>query len=667
MTPYAAAIEGVFNRHIGRLAGLIAFVDAQPNMASVAAGFPTIAEGLAAVAPGIRALQLDREGRIVATYPPADAPRLLGWDLTSHPRAEVRDDLLRAMHSEQPVITGPAPLRQGGVGLVVRQCVSNLRVGFPDLVTMVLDLEPLLAEADVAALPSSERVVLLDRKGTALMGSLADIRDPVGVSIHTGDGDWTLLAAPARGWNSTISDDLKPTRAATILIAVLLSALTYGIVGREERLRHAVASRTAELLHTSDELRREGEERLQLEERLLQSQKMETLGSLAGGVAHDFNNLLAAIAGFAQLSDQQVVALGDALAGSPESVNVSRLHRDIGEILRTIDRATMLTAQLLAFSRSRRTASSWSNVNDVVRDIERMLQRLVGDRIDVTIAVSEQPLPVMVDDGRVAMIMMNLVANSRDALGDGGTIRITTGSLNGDSTMSGQLVGLPPGKWALVSVADSGEGMSQETVAHMWEPFFTTKNPGVGTGLGLSTVYRVVTQAGGNVFCESTPGEGTVVTIALPLLGEPGEQPVSGPVVLHTTRPGEGKKILVVEDEAALRHLVSDALRGRGYSVRLAEDGMDALDQLSSGFVPDLLVTDLVMPRMGGQELANIIAGRGYQTAVLFMSGCQEADDFAYMGGQSCVRKPFTVDKLVSRIEDVLQHRAGAAAVEHHL
>ncbi|WP_337170862.1 ATP-binding protein [Gemmatimonas aurantiaca] len=654
VAPYAVAIEGVFNRHVGRLAGLVAFVDAQPSVEAMRTAFPTIAEGLRTAATGLRAIQLNREGRIVATYPAADSLRLLGYDLLSDPRAEIRDGVQRAMDAEHMIITGPIALLQGGTGLILRQRVSNVRAGFPDLVTMVLDLGPVFEEADGAAVPATVRTVLLDRRGQSMRGEPADVSEPTMTPVRIGDGDWTVLASPVGGWGESVEADLRPTRAATLVIIVLLTSLAFGVVGREETLREAVTGRTRELARANDDLRREGEERLQLEERLLHSQKMEAVGTLAGGIAHDFNNLLTAIVGFAQLSEQQVMGLQNALAGSAESRSLVDLRQDLTEILKAADRASLLTAQLLAFSRRQTITPSRVNMNGIVHDIQRMLRRLIGEQVLLVTEATPQPLPVMADGGQLAQVVVNLVVNARDALPNGGTIRVTTTALDTDTVSEGLLGGLPAGQWVLLSVEDDGIGMPADIVARMWEPFFTTKQLGDGTGLGLSTVYGIVTQAGGHVFCDSTPGRGTTVTVALPRLAHTPGDVVEAPPVTGTS---DGEVILVVEDEAGLRRLVSEILRRKGYQVQVAQDGADALEQLAAGFTPDLVLTDVVMPRMGGRELADAIVEHGWQFPVLFMSGYQAGEELPDDEEHAFIGKPFTPEALVSRVRKVLVTR----------
>jgi len=651
VAPYAGAIEGVFNRHVGRLAGLVAFVDAQPSVSSMHAAFPTIAEGLRAAAPGLRALQLNRAGRIVATFPMADSARLLGYDLLSDPRPEIRGDVRRAMDSDHMVISGPSALLQGGVGLILRQRVSNVRAGFPDLVTMVLDLDPLFEEADGAAVPKSVRTVLLDRRGQALRGDLGDVTEPTMTPVRIGDGDWTVLASPVGGWGAAVADDLRPTRAASVLITLLLTSLAFGVIGRQEVLRDAVDDRTHDLARANDELRRKGEERLQLEERLLHSQKMEAVGTLAGGIAHDFNNLLTAIVGFTQLSEQQVSALQNAFAGSAESDRLTELRQDLTEILKAADRASLLTAQLLTFSRRQTVTPSRVNMNGTVHDIQRMLRRLIGEQVTLVTEACEQPLPVMADSGQLAQVVVNLVVNARDALPNGGVIRVTTRALDIETSSDAPWPGLPVGQWVLLSVQDDGMGMPPDVVARMWEPFFTTKQLGDGTGLGLSTVHGIVTQAGGHVYCDSGVGRGTTVTIALPRLAHTFEA-VTEPALIAARADGE--VILVVEDEAGLRRLVSEILRRKGYQVRVAQDGTDALEQLSAGLAPALVLTDVVMPRMGGRELAEAITERGWQLPVLFMSGYQAGEELPDDEEHAFIGKPFTPEALVTRVRNVL-------------
>ncbi|MEQ1692960.1 MAG: ATP-binding protein, partial [Gemmatimonas sp.] len=287
--------------------------------------------------------------------------------------------------------------------------------------------------------------------------------------------------------------------------------------------------------------------RRRLEEQLMHSQKMEAMGTLAGGIAHDFNNLLTAILGFARLSQQQATTLDASASSDQLSRGLRDLRVDLDEIIKAGDRAALLTAQLLAFSRRQVIRLTRVDLSGVVFDVERMLKRLIGERITLVTQHSPSPLLVRADAGQLAQVVVNLVVNARDALPDGGTIRVSTESVVLAELGESPLEGLSPGRWCTLSVSDDGVGMSPEVMARMFEPFFTTKLVGEGTGLGLSTVYGIVTQAGGRTFVESVPGRGTTVRVVLPW--DRGAAPTMATPAVGTPAITAGKRILVVEDE----------------------------------------------------------------------------------------------------------------------
>lgn len=647
---YAASLEGAFNRHAGRLAALVAFVDAQPSIEALEAAFPSMAEGVIAAAPELKSVQLNRNGRVVGLVPSSESAHFSGYNVLEDEREGLRQGALRALRSDQLTITGPVELRQGGVGLILRHRVARERPGFPDMVSIVVDLPALLAIGDGTLLPKTVNTVVLDSENRPMRGSIADVAAPVRLPIKTGDGSWTLLAAPSEGWRATVQKDLLLTRVSSLLISILIATLSWGIAARQEHLSREVAVGSRELARVTDDLRRGGEERLELRERLLHAHKMEAVGTLAGGIAHDFNNLLTAIAGFARLSDQRAVSLLNALAGSPEDAELKALRQDLSEISKATDRASSLTSQLLTFSRRQSIAPARIDLNEVVGDLHRMLRRIIGERIEVVTSRTVEPVTVLADPGQISQSVLNLVMNARDAMPTGGTIRLSTSRVEVGDSGDREFPGLARGLWAVLSVEDNGRGMEPQVVERIWEPFFTTKQQGDGTGLGLSMVYGVVTEAGGQVRCDSTPGKGTRVTLAFPLL-ESAHDPVREAEASGGSGPGV---ILAVEDEAGIRRLVSEILRRHGFEVRLASDGVDALEQLESGLNPDLVLTDVVMPRMGGRELAKTMQERGYTYPVVFMSGYQEEKDDEMVSAYPHFEKPFTPDVLVGHVRSAL-------------
>jgi len=381
----------------------------------------------------------------------------------------------------------------------------------------------------------------------------------------------------------------------------------------------------------------------EIEERLRQSQKMEAIGTLAGGVAHDFNNILMVISGYSSV-------LADALQAEP------KLAAHVEQIQKSAERAASLTRQLLAFSRKQTVQPTHLNLNEVVTGIEKLLHRLIGEDIEISTKLEPDLGTVLADSGQMEQIILNLAVNARDAMPEGGKLTIETRrSRVGNAGAKGQN-DLKPGEYVELLVVDSGVGMTSSTQSHIFEPFFTTKPAGKGTGLGLSTVYGIVQQAGGVVTFESAPGLGTSFHIFLPRIQSPAKLSVS-----EGERTGHlhgGETVLLVEDDAAVCELVRAVLASQGYSVLAARHPQEAetICKSQPGGV-QLLLTDVIMPEMTGPELAKRLTALHPQMRVLFMSGYiddsvvrQEIRDrgIAYM------QKPFSPTSLAKKIREVL-------------
>lgn len=380
-------------------------------------------------------------------------------------------------------------------------------------------------------------------------------------------------------------------------------------------------------------------ERKRLEEQLRQAQKMEAVGKLAGGIAHDFNNLLTAISGYAE-------ALTESLPPATQG------REDAEEITRAAQRAAALTRQLLAYSRQQILAPQVLDLPQVVDQLGGMLRRLIGEDIRLVIEHAPGESFVRVDRGQIEQVLLNLVVNARDAMPAGGTLTIATAPVE----VVEPSLDVEPGPHVRLSVEDTGTGMDEATRRRAFDPFFTTKDQGKGTGLGLSTVYGIVRQSDGNVLLDSTPGSGTTVRVYLRRVEE---RPGSAAPVLPARPPQEaGGVVLVVEDEALVRDLVCRTLRRAGYTVLLAENGEEAL-RVSGAFPDpiDLMVTDVIMPRMGGRELADRITGFRPDLPILFVSGyASEANDASVMrsAGAGYLQKPFTPSTLLERVRELL-------------
>jgi PAS domain S-box-containing protein len=379
--------------------------------------------------------------------------------------------------------------------------------------------------------------------------------------------------------------------------------------------------------------RKKAEEELrQRDQDLRQSQKMEAIGRLAGGVAHDFNNLLTAIRGYGEL-------IMETLSDSDER------REDMAEILKAADSAAGLTRQLLAFSRRERLVAHPVALDGILAGTEKMLRRVIGEDIDL-VSVSEQPLGfVRADNGQIEQVLMNLAVNARDAMPDGGQIRIALSNVTAD--------GRP---YVELTVSDTGTGMDAETATHIFEPFFTTKREGQGTGLGLATVYGIVRQCGGTIDVDTEPGKGTTFRVRLPQVAF---ADVAAPEEPHGKQPSTASEtVLLVEDDERVRALVRNILKKGGYRVLEAEHAEQAaeIDAAHTGTI-DLLLTDVVMPGRNGRELAELIVQRRPAIRVLFMSGY--SNDAVLMRGVRAtgaqfIQKPFTIDALSTKVRDVL-------------
>ncbi len=383
--------------------------------------------------------------------------------------------------------------------------------------------------------------------------------------------------------------------------------------------------------------------RKELEQQLQQAQKMEAIGRLAGGVAHDFNNLLTIINGYSQM-------LVEGLEAS------DTLRNQVAEILKAGERAAGLTQQLLAFSRRQVLNMQVLDLNQVVTETHKMLHRLVGEDIECRTALHPELWRVKADSGQITQILMNLAVNARDAMPQGGTLTIETSNVNLDSRYAATHAEVTPGRYAVLAVSDTGVGMSRETQAHIFEPFFTTKEQGKGTGLGLATVYGIVRQSGGYIWVYSEPGRGATFKIYLPSVE--GEVEAKGPGGERRKSYDGTETVLMVEDEAAVRGLVAEVLRRHGYQVLAASNPEEAA-QISSGYAKTihLLLTDLVMPKWSGRQLAEHLAFSRPDMKVLFMSGYTD-DTVIRQGnireGTPFLQKPFTPENLVRRVRGVL-------------
>jgi PAS domain S-box-containing protein len=388
-----------------------------------------------------------------------------------------------------------------------------------------------------------------------------------------------------------------------------------------------------------------------VEEQLRQSQKTEAIGRLAGGIAHDFNNLLTAINGYSSL------AL--AMTGSD-----SPAHGFLQEVLKGGEKAAALTRQLLAYSRKQILDPSILNLNDVVKDMEPMLHRLIGEDIVLESSLAQDLAQVKADRGQIGQILLNLVINARDAMPRGGKVTVETANAELDAAAAKEAE-VPPGQFARLTVKDTGIGMPPEVKARIYEPFFTTKAPGKGTGLGLPVVFGIVKQSEGCITVDSEPGKGSSFNILLPKARSKAAGPAPGKKAPETAHETGTESILLVEDDASVRQFAGIALKSLGYRVDTAMNGLDALHILKEGGTAfQILITDLVMPEMGGKDLASEVRRMHPGIPILFMSGYDKSapQEAQGMGGEYFLQKPFTHGELAEKVRHVLDLAARRTA-----
>ncbi len=387
-------------------------------------------------------------------------------------------------------------------------------------------------------------------------------------------------------------------------------------------------------------------EQKRLEDQVRQGHKMEAVGQLAGGIAHDFNNLLTAIIGY-----------GDFVLARLEPDDP--LRPDVEEITAAGNRAADLTRQLLAFSRKQVLQPKVLDLNDVVHQVERMLQRLIGGHLELITALEPDLGRTQADPGQIEQVIVNLAVNARDAMPQGGVLAIETANVELDEAAAHRhLAEIEPGSYVVLTVSDTGTGMDSETLLHLFEPFFTTKGT-AGTGLGLATVYGIVKQSGGFVWVYSEPGEGTIFRIYLPRLGRRSDGLDAESPSGRVSAPAVGTEtILLVEDEEQVRSLIARDLRERGFTVIVASAYEHALElfDIHKDEV-DLLLTDVVMPGGSGLDLADEIVSRRPEIRVLSMSGYAGSVLNRHVFPNAAIQKPFGAAVLAKRIREVLDDR----------
>jgi signal transduction histidine kinase len=484
--------------------------------------------------------------------------------------------------------------------------------------------------------------------GESLSGTVAATGEPLIVSDASGDPRMTPAHREAYrrgGYRAFLGVPLILGPQVLGVLSVR-TRCEQGFSLEDLALAMAFAAQAAIALENSrlyQETQRAYEELSQMQDQLTQARKMEAVGRLAGGIAHDFNNLLTVMVGRSQLLLRRL--------GAQDPVRA-----DIELMEQTADRAAKLTRQLLAFSRKQVLQPAVLDLNAVVTNLAEMLCRLIGEDIALVTALDPALGHVKADPGQIEQIVINLAANARDAMCNGGRLTLETANAELDAAYAQHHVDVHPGPHVMLAVSDTGVGMTPETQARIFEPFFTTKGPGVGTGLGLATVYGIVKQSGGHIWVYSEPGRGTTFKIYLPRV----EEAVTASAARRCLpEPAWGHEtILLVEDEQAVRDLARDVLQAQGYTVLEAKHGRDALliSELYSRPI-HLLLTDVVMPEMSGRELANRLAPLRPEMPVIYMSGYTDAA-VVHHGvldpGTIFLQKPFTPDALARKIRQVL-------------
>jgi two-component system, cell cycle sensor histidine kinase and response regulator CckA len=519
-----------------------------------------------------------------------------------------------------------------------------------EVLLLTLELESRVAELEEANRHLRRHRELIDLSSDAV----------ITMDAHRTVTGWNTGAAEMYGWTEEEAlgrsiNDLLDTRSAVPrekIEAALRKRLRWsGELNhtRRDGTRVIVESRQALLRDPQGntvgilEINRDLTERQSLEEQLRQSQKLESIGQLAGGVAHDFNNLLTVIAGYAEM------LLPDLAADNP-------MRECLEEIALAANRAASLTRQLLAFSRRQATEPVDLVLNDVVRSCEKMLRRLITADIQLILSLEPGEGVVHADRGHLEQVIMNLAINARDAMRAGGKLAIETRRVSLDGELAQSNPDTPPGEYLMLSVTDTGTGMPREIMARVFEPFFTTKERGKGTGLGLSTVYGIVKQSRGSINVDSTPGLGTTFRILLPLSTTTGEEVQTAAAERNLSG---NETILLAEDDAGVRRYVRQILERNGYRVLEVSNGQDAVTLAGQHHGPiHLLLTDVVMPELGGLELAEQFAKLRPAASVLCMSGYS---DRLWQGKERAahfLQKPFGAATMLKEIRSLLDNSA---------
>ena len=630
--------------------------------------FDSSAIGMALVSPEGRFVEVNPSLCELVGYPEEELLRLRFQDIT-HP-----DDLDSDLTMLQETIAGERAsyrmekryFRKDGRTVWILLSVSLVRDEHGEPLHFVSQIEDITERRE-----AGERVAEAERRYRTLVEQLPLVTyvrpyDMTAANTYVSPQIQPLLGTSPEEWQTDGDVFLKLVHPDD-LDRVVEAAQRFRATGRPFREEYRYVARDGRVVWVHDETyllegggvqgfliditerKRAEEDRVRLEGELRHAQKLDALGRLAGGVAHDFNNILTAVTGYSELMLERLEPRDE-------------LHGHAEEIRRSAAQAGSLTRQLLAFGRKQLLQPSPIDPNEVVRSAARLLRSLVGERHTLRVDCVPELGTVVADPGQVEHAVVNLVLNARDAMPAGGEIRLETSLA--DVTAADAPEGLAPGRYAVLAVSDTGVGMDAETRARVFEPFFTTKEAGAGSGLGLSTAYGVATQSGGTIVVESEVGRGTTVALYLPWA--PRLQAVADTEPAADV-PARSATVLVAEDREVVRNLVVSVLEREGLDVLVAPDGEQALVVSASHDGPiDLLLTDVVMPGLDGDELAERVLAERPETAVLFMSGYTEREAIrrgAAEGDVAFIEKPFRPQELVEKVHAVLggeQLRASA-------
>jgi PAS domain S-box-containing protein len=479
-----------------------------------------------------------------------------------------------------------------------------------------------------------------------IIGRDATVLLPAGWESEEAD----LLRKAAAGERIAPHSTNRVRKDGTIVTVLLAMTPTVdeagGIVGVVSTARLIAAGTvSATDAHVPDE------DRERLRAQMEQARRLEGLGRLAGGVAHDFNNLIAVILNYAEFVGEEI----DAAAQYDARPQWTAASQDIGQIRRAAERAAGLTRQLLSFARREVIQPQVVDLNDLLDNMVGVLRRTLGANLGLVTNLAAGLPPILVDPGQLDQVILNLAVNARDAMPDDGSLTITTDSLQVDRAYAAEWSSVLPGHYVRITIADTGRGMPPEVIKHAFEPFYTTKNKGEGSGLGLATVYGAVTQAEGHVRIESESHRGTTFTILLPVTTQPATEAVQ---TARSRDSSPGLTALIVEDEDALREVTRRLLTRHGYTVITATDGVDAIT-VAAGYegTIDLLLTDVIMPQMLGKEAAEKIQQDRPGIRVLYMSGYAQpilASQGRLDPDVTLLDKPFTERELLDKVNEVL-------------